>query len=328
MTTRPYSELIELVEAFAGSSLGTQERNRLKALFNRRAKKAYRATNYWPRFLKVGEERAVSADGLVSFTESNKLDIDTVLRVHAAEPFFQNWSREYEFFVHGDGAKIISYTPRNHSTAGAILISGDAAMSNYFDFDGEYTDYKSMAGLLLKAPDQVNGRDVFSTNGTNDPIDLPDLAMRVSYDASTGWEIDAYFYGINRGTFWAEGFDSGIISPVDAVFMSQSGGNLGTFTVSDAPQYSAFVTYKSALSSTYGDGINDESNVPEEWFDYMAYGGYADWLRGEGQTQKAIVEEAGARDILDDQLEKISSQHIASQVAQRINTHANAQNRY
>lgn len=328
MTTRPYSELVELVEAFAGASLGTQERSRLKALANRRAKKAYRATNYWPRFLKVGEEREVTSEGLLAFEQTDLDTIDTVLRIHASRPFYQQWAREYEFFVQNDGAQIINYVTKEHSENGAIRIDGGAAVSNEINNDLDYINYFSMAGLLLKADDQVNDKDVFTTDGSADPVGLPDLAMRISYDLTVGWQIECYINGVNDGVYWREGTASDLDSPVDATFFSNSGGTFGDFTIELAPLYAAFVTYKSALSSTYGDGTTDEPNVPEEFFDYMAYGAYADWLRGEGQTEKALVEDAAAKDVLDDQLEKISSQHIASQVAQRITTHANAQTRY
>jgi hypothetical protein len=62
MKTRTYDELIELISALCGVAFATIELPRIRALINRRAKKAYRATNYWTRFLKIGEGRYMSAD--------------------------------------------------------------------------------------------------------------------------------------------------------------------------------------------------------------------------------------------------------------------------
>ena len=55
MTTRPYSELLAQVEALAGASLATQEQARVKIFANRRARKAFRECDYWPRFFRVGD---------------------------------------------------------------------------------------------------------------------------------------------------------------------------------------------------------------------------------------------------------------------------------
>jgi len=61
MKTRTYDELLELISALCGVAFATIELPRIRALINRRAKKAYRATNYWTRFLKIGEGRYMSA---------------------------------------------------------------------------------------------------------------------------------------------------------------------------------------------------------------------------------------------------------------------------
>lgn len=187
--TRPYSDLVELVESLAGSDdLSASELLRIKAFANRRARKAYRASDYWPRFFKVGEERTISANGLIPLTQSGLSTIDTVLRVHERQPLVDYPSGEYEFRVDSSGIQVLNYV-----------------------------------------------------------------------------------------------------------------ANTATPT-------SAFVTYKAALSSTYGDGTGETTDVPEEWFEYMAQGAYADWLRSEGQTEKAALEEVIAADQLQDQLIKISNQ--------------------
>lgn len=310
MTTRPYSELVELVEAFAGASLGTQERNRLKALANRRAKKAYRATNYWPRFLKVGEEREVTSEGSLAFEQTGLDTIDTVLRIHASRPFYQQWAREYEFFVQNDGAQIINYIPADGDGIASITVTGSS--EDYFND----TYYKT---------GELNSKPFFSAGNVPPETHVGTGIAAIYFSLTEGWLIRSY--QIYPPSTWWIGTATGD-DPSDGEWSAEAGGMTGPLVLTTTPTKSAFVTYKSALSATYGDGTTDESEVPEEWFDYMAYGAYADWLRGEGQTEKALVEDAAAKDVLDDQLEKISSQHIASQVAQRITTHANAQTRY
>jgi hypothetical protein len=208
MNTRPYTDLLGLVEALCGATLAEQERVRIRYFVNRRAQRAYAATELWPRFLVVGEERVVSEAGLLPYEQPALADIGTVLRIHATRPFLSDPAREY----------------------------------------GEF--YASTAGI------QITGYQ---------PAQVESL-------------------------------------------------------------YSAFITYKAALAATYGSNDGDTTDVPEEWFEYAAHGAYADFLRNEGQQEKALVAEAEATEILQEQLEKVSRQGGA-RVATRVMNHANHQSR-
>jgi hypothetical protein len=203
METRTYTDLWQLIEGLCGVSFATIEQARIKALLNRRATRAYRASNYWPRHLVIGEERAVSSD-VIPFSETDLDTIDTFLRIHKTEPYVSASAQDYTFMVTASGAR---------------LIAGDLAPS------------------------------------------------------------------------------------------------------------SAFVTYKSIHDATYGTGTTDTSDVPKEWFDYIAHGTYADYLRAEGQQEKAALADAEAADILTDELLRIDEMHTTQIVSQRIFTNANTQNR-
>lgn len=200
MQTRTYADLFENVEALCGVTFATIEQNRIKALINRRATRAYRASNYWPRFLKVGEQRSVTAN-VIATTEDGLGTIDTYLRIHRTAPFVAASAQEYDFMV---------------TSAGATLICG-------------------------------------------------------SLDPSI-----------------------------------------------------AFVTYKATHDAIYGTGV---TTVPKEWFDYLAHAAYADYLRAEGQQEKAALADAEAFEILTDELLRIDEQHTGQIVASRIFTNSNTQTR-
>jgi hypothetical protein len=89
--------------------------DRLKSLWNYAAKKAYKASNYWERFLVIGDERIVTNGNTISRTQSTKDSIDTYLRIYKSDP---NKTRggEYGFVVNGEGATI---------TGSASNVSGD-----------------------------------------------------------------------------------------------------------------------------------------------------------------------------------------------------------
>jgi len=204
MQTRTYAELLSLIQSLSGVVFATLELGRIKALINRRALRAYRSTNYWPRFLKIGEERTVTND-VVPYTESGKSSIDTYLRIHVQAPYVTTSVQEYDIMVTADGAK---------------LVAGNTAPT------------------------------------------------------------------------------------------------------------SAFVTYKAQLTDTYGDGTGESTDIPAEWYQYMAHGTYADYLRAEGQQEKAALADQEADMLLQEEMIRIDEQHTLQMVANRIFTNANMQMRY
>jgi hypothetical protein len=204
MQTKTYAELFALIQALCGVVFASIETPRIKALINRRALRAYRATNYWPRFLKIGEQRVVTS-GVVPFTESGLDSIDTFLRVHKQAPYVTASVQEYDIMV---------------TASGATLVCGDL-----------------------------------------DPSE-------------------------------------------------------------------AFVTYKAQLTDTYGDGSGETTAIPAEWFQYLAHGTYADYLRAEGQQEKAALADQEAEGLLQDELVRIDEQHTLQMVANRVFTNANMQMRY
>jgi hypothetical protein len=204
MQTRTYAELLSLIQSLSGVIFATLELGRIKALINRRALRAFRSTNYWPRFLKIGEERVVTSN-VVPYTESGKDSIDTYLRIHRQAPWLTAAVQEYDIMVTADGATLVA--------------------------------------------------------GSGNPTE-------------------------------------------------------------------AFVTYKKQLADTYGDGQGETTAIPAEWYQYMAHGTYADYLRAEGQQEKAALADQEADMLLQEEMIRIDEQHTLQMVANRIFTNANMQMRY
>jgi hypothetical protein len=204
MQTRTYTDLFDLVQALCGVVFATSEETRIRAFINRRASRAYRSTNYWTRFIVIGEQRTLS-NGYVPFTETSLRSIDTFLRIFSARPYGGATYGEYQFTVDPSGAALIS----------------------------------------------------------------------------------------------------GASSPA-----------------------SAFVTYKAQLEDKYGNGTGYVSAIPSEWFEYLAHGAYADYLRAEGQQERAALADQEANEILLDELMKLDEQHTQTIISNRIFTNSNMQPRY
>ena len=320
MNTRPYTDLLELVEALCGATLADQERVRIRRFVNRRAQRAYAATELWPRFLVVGEERIVLESGLLPYEQAGLGDIGTVLRLHATQPFLSDPAREYgEFYAAASGIQITGYQP-----ARVVDVNPDMLVT----------------GTLV--PD-VTGRFEFSTTVTG-PMGGTASEYRLSSNPNfTITPVIAWVDGVDYVT-WFIGEDQtytdawqsndGVAVPLseaptpDGLIYSPTpmGALTGYPTVTVDALFSAFVTYKAALTATYGNNDGDTSGFPEEWFEYAAHGAYADFLRNEGQQEKALVAEAEATEILQEQLEKVSRQGGA-RVATRVMNHANHQSR-
>lgn len=203
MQTKTYSELFSLIQALCGVVFASIETPRIKAMINRRALRAYRSSNYWTRFLVIGEERVVT-NSVIPYSEAGVSPIDTFMRVHKQAPYMASSVQEYDIMVTADGA---------------TLVCGD-----------------------------LN----------------PSLA---------------------------------------------------------------FVTYKAQLTDTYGDGAGEAAAIPAEWYQYMAHGTYADYLRAEGQQEKAVIADQEAEMLLQDELIRLDENHTSGLVSNRIFTNANMQTR-
>lgn len=183
MTTKTYTELLDQIKSLCGVEFATIELSRINALVNRRAKRAYRASNNWPRFITVGESRTVTSRN-VPYLQAGLDTIGTFLKIQAVAPYSTPSPQDYNFYVDSGGAKLIT----------------------------------------------------------------------------------------------------------------------------SATPASAFVTYKKVLSDTYGETTGMQSDIPSEWFDYMAHGVYSDYLRAEGQQEKSQLADSEASMILNDELVQIEQQ--------------------
>lgn len=114
-------------------------------------------------------------------------------------------------------------------------------------------------------------------------------------------------------------------SPTEYPFMVDADG--AKLIAGSSDPDSVWVTYRIANTDIYGDGSTDNANVPKEWFEYLAHGAYADFLRAEGQQEKAALADAEAEDILTDELLNVDEQRTHQYAFSRISTNAGMQSR-
>jgi hypothetical protein len=258
MQTRTYADLFALIQALCGVVFASIETGRIKALINRRAQRAYRSSNYWTRFLKIGEERYLSSNPIAATA-----------------------------IVSGSGYFIATVGNTNFTAIG----SSANTVGEYFVATGAGTGTGTARPALGYVPYSETGKSSVDT--------FLRFFKQAPYISSSVQEFDF--------TVTAEG---------------------ATLVAGDLNPSTAFLTYKAQLSDTYGDGAGETSSVPAEWFQYLAHGTYADYLRAEGQQEKAALADQEAEALLTEELIRLDENHTSGFVSNRIRTNANMQLRW
>jgi hypothetical protein len=282
--TESYQNVLSTIEALAGNTLETSEKARMVHLVNRRARKIYRATQYWPTYLIINDRRPVHGDNEVYSEETvNDALIDTYLRIFQGEAFIKDGAREYEFFGGPNGAVLVGYehtydktwTPTAATnTAGTVVVTLDSTHDFIVGDSVQLSGWATYSGV----PD-INGTHTITA------VTSTTITFSQTYTGTQAWTI-AGDEEVNQST--------------------------------------VYVTGKTRLDVKFG---TEQWAVPVEWVQYCAHGAYADFLRGEGQVEKAAVEEGFAKECMLDELERIDAMHYANSIGKRIQTHATRQSR-
>ncbi len=128
-----FGDLKNLTFALIGREYAdtTASYTRLKSLWNYAAKKAYRASNYWERFLVIGDEREIANKNQVPHTQEGKETIDTFLQIYKNDPEKVRGGA-YRFVVNSNGATLTG--------------SANGASSNLYEDPSEDSFYEQPSG--------------------------------------------------------------------------------------------------------------------------------------------------------------------------------------
>ena len=329
MQTKTYAELFALIQALCGVVFASIETPRIKALINRRALRAYRATNYWPRFLKIGEERGLFADPVSATTtvSGSSYIINTI------------GTTDYSLIGATPSAEFTGQITASTTTLTVTAVtSGTISIGQYITGSG-LTSGGQITGFLTGS----GGVGTYTISTAN-----AILTSRTFKSFTTGVNFIATGTGSGTGTVsqvldyipytqtGLSSIDTFLRVHKQAPYVTASvqeydimvTANGATLVCGNTPPSEAFVTYKAQLTDTYGDGSGETTAIPAEWFQYLAHGTYADYLRAEGQQEKAALADQEAEGLLQDELIRIDEQHTLQMVANRVFTNANMQMRY
>lgn len=143
--------------------------------------------------------------------------------------------------------------------------------------------------------DSGTGTETYSGSGTVSPVAVPDIG-----DFNRIWWGDPFAVGMSRELeFYVDSDGAHIINNT----MGLTG---------------AFVGFKKQWGGPY---LSTATDIPLEFFYYAAHTAYADYLRMDGQTDKAQVEEANGQQYLVVEIDKAESQRNNTYTRRRFSTY-------
>lgn len=262
--------------------------------------------------------RALAGVDEFAATESNKIVAMANRRLRQAYDACDVWPRymrldarpspnghvPYSYDAAG-GARMATSVTRNEdsvifTTSGVdfdvvagqkVVISG---LSGTVNPNGVFTVSVVTGNQIVYRIDGATGTETYTGTGLCTPVAIPDVEVffRLHNKNPTkspgGWEYE-FFTDFNGAT------------------------PIGQETLDGY-----WVTYKAVWEGPY---TNASANIPQEWFYYAAHATYADFLRMDGQVDKALAEEATAQSYLDTELTKASHQRNTVNLFRRFTTY-------
>jgi len=312
MQTRKYGDLFKLIQSLAGvGEFAPSEQDDIANLINRRFLKAFNESPIWPRYIVSSEKRDILALTLSGATASTSTTVNQNYKLLGA-----NTTGGLNVYQGVTTNTVIIY---NTGTAWRV----DTVASVAEQVSGTFT-VTSGTQEFIEADtikkDQVTDVETFTPRAGTDSL-LVDGKNLIPYEQSGKTAIGS-FNRIHRKKAFLNN------SSIEYDFyVDFTGANI--LNVTSSTDNSAFVTYKQQftpfdVTSSY---TSSTVEVPAEFFPYIAHATYADFLRMDGQTEKAFAEEQRAEIALALELEKIDLISNNNTVNKRFSTYVNRQSR-
>jgi hypothetical protein len=319
MQDRTYSDLLFLVQSLIGAgNLTSEEQGSIDSFINRRAHEAFQTSQSWPRFLIGSEERRIveltieNAAGTNGSTVNGDYYLLGSVTGTGVNPnsslYYISSATEVNNSVQG------VFVYQNTTPAWVVATGGDLnknADGTFVVIDTGTARYTESDNEKKSFPHEVN----FWTAGAGSSGRPTVLQKQAIPYAETNRNNIGEFLKVHRKKAYIN--DSTIEYNF---FVDSDGGNI--LNITNTTDSTAFVTYKKELPQY----TITSTDIPGEWFFFIAHGSYADFLRMEGQIEKALIEEETAQKYLAMELEKVDNMSN-NNVFRRFSTHGTRQSR-
>jgi len=317
MQTRTYGDLFKLIQSLAGvGSFAPSEADDVANLINRRFLQAFNESPIWPRYFVSSEKRDILSLTLSGATASTSTTVNQNYKLLGA-----NTTGGLNVYQGATTNTVIIY---NTGTAWRVDIGASASEQT----DGTFT---VSAGVEQFIEADVNKKDnitdvvTFTARDSSTDSLLVEGKNFIPY-AQTGRNTIGSFNRIFR----KQAFLNNSAHEYE-FFVDFTGANI--LNVVSTTDNAAFITYKQQFTpfTVTGTAVSDFTDstveVPAEFFAYIAHATYADFLRMDGQTDKAFAEENTASVALALELEKVDIISNNNTVNKRFSTYVNRQSR-
>jgi hypothetical protein len=359
MQTRTYGDLFNLIKSLAGvNQFTSDEQSDISRFINRRYLQAYNESQNWVRYLVPSEKRFfqpkyyeitfnpsgdASAPASQSITRKfywvgmyNDTPVySTVDDLEAGESGTYTLYKNVDLFF-SDWALGKAYTQ------GAL---GNSRYSLHNPQDNVFTNIVRRGGTL------------YQTTDVNDDDGISDVTKEVPYAHLGTWEdnnlvtpvegnlvfktfenfipFDEHMYNTFQQTIVIGEFlrihrKQALVNDSSLeydFYVDVQGAHI--LNIGNTADNLAFVTYKrrfEPFTTTSNFELSSEA-VPEEFFAFIAHNSYADFLRMDGQHQKATFEEEIGKGSLDLQLERNDIISNSNNATRKFSTYVNKQSR-
>ena len=316
MQTRTYGDLFKLIQSLAGvGSFAPTEADDVANLINRRFLQAFNESPIWPRYFVSSEKRDILALTLSGATASTSTSVNQNYKLLGA-----NTTGGLSVYQGVTTNTVIIY---NTGTAWRV----DTAASATEQTDGTFTVSAGTQEFIeadVRKKDNITDVVPFTPRAGTDSL-LVEGKNLIPYTQTGKTNIGSFNRIFRKQAFLNQ-------SAIEyEFFVDFTGANI--LNIVSTNDNSAFVSYKKEFTpftvtgSTVAEFTDSTVEVPAEFFAYLAHATYADFLRMDGQTDKALAEENTASVSLALELEKIDIISNNNTVNKRFSTYVNRQSR-
>ena len=301
MQTKSYSDLLALAQALIGAgSLTTEEQAQILQFVNRRAHEAYQTSESWPRYMVANEPRTIVADQTIPYSEDSfyifGAGTSAVNGLYVRNGTV-NSIPAYTLYDE-DGTTPKYSLVSNGEGAEGFIVAGSPLTTNDTFYEGTMGFDKPTDAEYPEAEWYPDGEGVLPTPTV---VDLPSISEFIRIHRTQPFvnrsAVEYDFYTTARG----------------AHIMNISGGEASV----------AYATYKKEFTPFTASS----TDIPQEWFYFIAHGAYADFLRVQDKQEEALAEEQIAGTYLALELEKIDNRVNNTNLVNRFSTYVSRQAR-
>ena len=360
MQTRTYGDLFKLVQSFAGvTAFSDNEQDDIANLINRRYQSAYNTSQIWPRYLVIGEKRNINSFVILPGLGVNTYDNLLFYKVgkDGSSPFSDVYIPSNITVGTNDTLNVRKTFDSGTTNSRWRLFQNTRSLG---------TQVGSGAGVFFNLVDKVwNATNTGITFFFQADVES-NLTTPISYDNPADVEqyLEGQNFGVAQvgGQLLLKkvcciGFDekyeadsnTGFVTSKPTIgefirihkqkpFLNNSSLEYDFFVddlgahilnkISSEDSY-VYVTYKKPFTAftTSSNFTTSTEEVPGEFFQYIAYGSYADFLRMDGQHNKAQLEDQNAEFALAQQLERVDAIMNNNTINKKFSTYVNRQSR-